>query len=171
MFFIYYLEDPNDYRKGYIGKTNNLKMRLYKHLWEKVNTPKSNWLQALQRDGLQPTMIVLDQFEDEHECFAWEAKYIAHYRESGYELKNYTDGGSQPIELVERWKAYQNEHVNSGKHLSAKMIQQCDPNGVVIKEWRSLKNIFEVLRYKRETVAKRCKDGQLYKECIWKFKE
>ena len=44
-YYIYTLTDPRDNTIKYIGKTNDIEKRLYRHLTEKNNnSKKSNWI-------------------------------------------------------------------------------------------------------------------------------
>lgn len=83
--------------KGYVGKTNNPRTRLPKHLQECRDQKhyRANWLKALTDRKLIPTLEVVDEVPFEH----WpqlEVAYIEFFLEQGYELTNGTPGGEDP---------------------------------------------------------------------------
>jgi hypothetical protein len=90
--YIYVLIDPRDSAPKYIGKADDLKERLRKHLGEKTGTKKTNWLRLLFKMGLKPTIEEIDCV-DKNEWQFWERHYISLYRSWGFDLKNGTDGG------------------------------------------------------------------------------
>jgi len=96
--YIYALIDPRDNAPKYIGKADDLKKRLRKHLGEKAGTKKTNWLRLLFKMGLKPIIEEID-YVDKNEWQFWEKYYISLYRSWGFDLKNGTvggDGGCRP---------------------------------------------------------------------------
>jgi hypothetical protein len=90
--FIYYLQDPRNPMKGYIGKSNDPNDRLLHHYCESKGTYKYKWLRKLARLGLKPAIVILEEVS--YDC--WQEKeiyWIAFYRWLGYTLTNSTDGG------------------------------------------------------------------------------
>ena len=92
--FIYGLRDPRDGQIKYVGKTKDLKQRMKDHLKDakRRNTPKNAWLLKLQRLGLRPEMIVLEEVPRDKWVEA-ERRWIAQMREQSPALKNICDGG------------------------------------------------------------------------------
>lgn len=63
--YIYALIDPTNQNLRYIGKTVNPHNRLKQHLSDKDDSPhKVNWINKLQRQGLQPVLKVLEVCTD-----------------------------------------------------------------------------------------------------------
>lgn len=93
MYYIYTLECPVTAQVRYIGKTNNLSKRLSAHCKDKVKSHKSSWIKSLNNKGLKPVVTVLDQTEDEQECYKLEQYWIAQFRAWGFDLTNLTNGG------------------------------------------------------------------------------
>jgi len=90
--FIYTLEHPITKEIRYIGKTNNLKIRLGNHLCNKDRTHKVNWIKSLKTKGLKPEMKILDEV-DEVDWSFWEKYWIAQFKIWGINLVNETEGG------------------------------------------------------------------------------
>lgn len=94
---IYILIDPRDGRIMYVGKADDEKIRLYRHLLEATKTNckhtyKNNWLKSLLKQELIPVVEVIDDVLDSEWQF-WEKHYISLYRSWGFNLTNETDGG------------------------------------------------------------------------------
>jgi hypothetical protein len=92
--FIYTIEDENGIVR-YIGKSNNPTKRLYGHLKEAKGTHKYNWLHSIIDRGFFPVVKIIDEVP----FVGWEPyeiKWIAKYRELGYNLVNVSDGGVGP---------------------------------------------------------------------------
>lgn len=92
--FIYFLKDPINPLKGYIGKTDRPRKRLSDHFTEcrDKRHRRANWLKALATHKLKPTLQIVDEvpFEYWPQC---EVAYIEFFLEQGYELVNGTPGG------------------------------------------------------------------------------
>ena len=77
--FIYTLSDPNTGIVRYIGKTNNIKKRLRRHLSNNnlsENTKKNNWIISLLRNKSIPIIEVLDEVHSDDIDF-YEIFYIS----------------------------------------------------------------------------------------------
>lgn len=92
---IYSLTDPRDGRVRYVGKANDIKRRMYDHVYAALHSSKrnyrTNWIRALVECGQMPQLCILEEGEG-----AWaeaEKKWIKTFRDAGYELVNATDGG------------------------------------------------------------------------------
>lgn len=87
--YIYGLIDPRTNQIRYVGKTNNLKQRLFDHTRRSKhkNTYKDKWICSLIDIGLKPLMTILEECGDD-----WAEREIYHI--SLYEnLTNLTKGG------------------------------------------------------------------------------
>jgi predicted GIY-YIG superfamily endonuclease len=102
MWFIYSLTDPRDGRIRYVGKTNNVKQRLCGHVQEALHSRERNhrlnWIRSLVECGQMPQLCILEEGTGDWKVA--EKKWIAQFRQAGYELVNATDGG----EGVEGWR-------------------------------------------------------------------
>ena len=94
--YIYVLVDPRDNRIRYVGKTNDVKMRMYKHLFEAKNDKikhKNVWITGIIQSGYNaPILNVIEECSEE----VWQERerfWIKHYRDLGCDLTNLTDGG------------------------------------------------------------------------------
>ena len=90
--FIYTLADPITEEVRYIGKTNNLKVRLQNHLCDRGKTHKVNWIKSLKRKELLPIIEILDQCNKNDANFL-EQYWISQFKTWGFNLVNGTDGG------------------------------------------------------------------------------
>ncbi len=92
VFTVTILTDNND-SVSYVGFTTlDLEDRLKAHLADKGNTPKIDWIKKLKRLNLVPAIEKLEDVTEEN----WQDRerfWIAYFREAGFKLKNYTDGG------------------------------------------------------------------------------
>jgi len=93
--YIYGLYDPRNGNLRYIGKTLNLKTRLYLHLREIRNTHKNQWLKNLKDLGLSPEMKVLQIIEnsDDKDWQDIEKEWISKSLKEGHPLTNLDSGG------------------------------------------------------------------------------
>lgn len=90
--YIYALCDPDTGDIRYVGKTNNLALRLRSHQNERRETRKCQWLKSLKRSGRLPLIRILEIVGEEN----WEDKerfWIAELRSYGVDLTNHTEGG------------------------------------------------------------------------------
>lgn len=92
--FIYFLRDPQIEKKGYVGKSDNPKLRAYHHLKEtrKEKHRRARWIQSLLASKLMPKLEILDEVP-KTEWPQWEVAYIQFFREEGYDLVNGNEGG------------------------------------------------------------------------------
>lgn len=92
--FIYVLNDPRTGRTRYVGKSDSPFQRYDQHLKgsEQRDTHKNRWIRSLQKEGLVPTMELLDEVPTQQWEF-WEREYIRVFRALGTDLVNTTDGG------------------------------------------------------------------------------
>jgi hypothetical protein len=87
------LEEPENIR--YIGKADNIKKRLNRHLqsyYLNEGTYKSNWLKSEIIKGHTPIINLIDEVK-ESEWEFWEIYWISQFKSWGFKLTNKTDGG------------------------------------------------------------------------------
>lgn len=91
--FIYTLSDSNDNIR-YIGKTNDPKYRLKKHLLESKykRTYKEKWIDSVIKTGENIKLEIIDEVDNDNWCF-WETYWISQFRTWGFDLVNGTSGG------------------------------------------------------------------------------
>lgn len=93
--FIYGLWDPRNYSLRYVGKTDDLELRLRQHINFAANgqkSHKSNWIRQLLAEGLTPSIEALEEVSRDD----WqriEKIWIAECLENGLKLTNMTQGG------------------------------------------------------------------------------
>lgn len=94
---IYGLYDPFTNELRYIGKTiQTVELRLRAHLKPSSTVARThlyNWIRKLLDCGEKPIIRAIDIVSIEEQDNA-ERYWIAHYRQQGYNLTNYTDGGT-----------------------------------------------------------------------------
>jgi hypothetical protein len=161
-YYIYALIDPTDDRVRYIGKTNNLKNRLKKHIGECKKqgfwTPKNQWIKSLLDNNLTPIISPIFETtkEEVNQC---EIEYIKRYRELESDLTNATDGGDGYD-----WtgRKHEEESVKRMKynHPLRKVVLQFDMNNNFIQKFDSSKEIDTHPFFDRSHVIKCCKGKQ-----------
>jgi hypothetical protein len=90
--FIYVLIDPETQEIRYVGKANNLRGRLSKHLRQTDDTYKQRWIHDLQSRGLKPVIQAIEEVS----IGLWperERYWIDYYRAQGCHLTNTARGG------------------------------------------------------------------------------
>jgi GIY-YIG catalytic domain/NUMOD3 motif len=96
--YIYALSDPRTKEIRYVGKTFDLKQRLWQHqhdVKKGLNTKKTGWIKSLLKDGYWPTIEELESFP-ENEFEQWqeaERFWIETLRFYGFRLTNMDSGG------------------------------------------------------------------------------
>jgi hypothetical protein len=90
---IYALCEPGTEIIRYVGKTErSLEVRLKKHIQEKGNSYKCNWIKSLISKGSYPTIIELDTCSIED--WEWtEIYWIGQCKDWGFKLTNFQEGG------------------------------------------------------------------------------
>src|SRR3990167_1575016 len=90
--FIYGLIDPHDHRLRYIGKADDPKGRLRRHMRELDNTRRGNWLSGLKAQGLKPDIQIIQEVSKDD----WQVReqfWIKSYRATKHDLVNGDEGG------------------------------------------------------------------------------
>lgn len=110
--YIYALHCPIANTVRYIGKTNNPESRLLAHIAAAKRATKDHhtakWLRKLLRNGLRPTMEILETLQGDEPWEDYERFYIEHGEYFGWKLTNTTPGGEGGgyvrAEDKEEWK-------------------------------------------------------------------
>lgn len=114
--FIYSLSDPDTKEIRYIGKANNLKLRLWSHIHEAKhnlrNLHKCNWIKLLLKNGKKPIIEVIEEVVIE-EWIDCEKYWIAQFKAWGFNLINKTEGGECGI-ISENCKKARSTSKNMG---------------------------------------------------------
>lgn len=95
---IYGLVDPKTGQLRYVGKSMSGMTRPNEHytpsnLKKSEGTHKGNWIRQLQRLGLKPEIVVLEECTDAGLLEQSEIFWISYFRFVGCELTNATNGG------------------------------------------------------------------------------
>lgn len=94
---VYLLRDPRDHRPRYVGKTiKTAEHRLSGHIgYAKMsNSHCAHWIKRLELLGLTPTVEVLEEVPVGPGLLnAAEVRWIAHFKELGFDMCNQTCGG------------------------------------------------------------------------------
>jgi group I intron endonuclease len=95
--FIYGLIDPISNQIRYIGKTNDIKRRLKRHINERFlhDSHKDRWIRKLIDSGNYPEIELIEVVPFENWIF-WEKFYISYFKYIGGNLTNGTNGGDEP---------------------------------------------------------------------------
>lgn len=136
--FIYTLSDKTGIR--YVGKTNNIKRRLYNHISDikKYNNHKVNWLKSLLENNEYPTIEILDIVNSEDWIF-WEMYWISQIKSWGFNLVNGTNGDENPPSFKN--KTHSDEYKSIRRDL---MLSDKNPSKNMNDLWR--KNISKSLK-------------------------
>ena len=190
---IYSLKDPITLEIKYIGKTiRKLEQRLAQHYHSpnRHNYYNACWINSLKIKELKPIIELIDLVSDNE----WEEKeiyWIKYYRDLGFKLTNYLDGGKSGMlgkhhtdeakaKISRKGKEhcwYSRKHSQESKDkisqsvskLQLKPIYQIDINtNQIIKLWNSLKEAKEVYgKSIGECARGKTKNSKGY---IWRYK-
>ena len=94
MVYIYMLIDPVTNLVRYIGKADNIQIRLKEHIRKSkyTKTHKNNWINSLLEKDLKPIVEVIDMVSDNEWGF-WEQFWIDQFKNWGFNLTNMANGG------------------------------------------------------------------------------
>jgi hypothetical protein len=179
--YIYGLFDPRTGTIRYIGKSNKPKERLKNgHLLSKRKTHKTSWILNLKKEGLTPTLEILDIVKLSEWSF-WEQYYISLYKSWGFELTNLTPGGDgityYTKEVLDKMSKAQKgikkpEEFKKKISMSAwntKSVLQYSIEGNFIKEWRTVTEANK--NYKVKSIGSTCRGLQrISAGYIWHYK-
>lgn len=95
---IYGLIDPRTNCLRYVGQSKRLRKRFWRHCHPLPDdrSHRGCWLRGLQKAGLEPQLIVLEETASPDEAAVFEAFWIASLRAAGVDLVNTTDGECAP---------------------------------------------------------------------------
>jgi hypothetical protein len=92
--YIYTLSDSLGVR--YIGQTKNIKLRLYRHIYDAKKNGRRNkrcsWIKSLLNKNEKPIIEVIDEVYGRDWVF-WEQYWISQFKTWGFNLVNGSDGG------------------------------------------------------------------------------
>lgn len=95
-YYIYGLIHPETKELRYIGKTHNIKERLYHHIYESKKFKRKNrkncWIKSLLKKKMIPEIQILEECSEENVNIK-EIYYINHFKVLGFNLVNQTNGG------------------------------------------------------------------------------
>jgi len=91
---IYVLIDPITNLVRYVGKTDDIKIRLKEHIRKAKysKTHKNNWINSLLNKGLNPIIETIDKIPNNEASF-WEIYWIEQFKAWGFNLTNIAIGG------------------------------------------------------------------------------
>jgi len=101
--YIYSLACPNTGYIKYIGKTNDLKKRFNRHIFDSrkdTKTHKRAWISGLLSENKTPIIEIIDIVPIKNWQF-WEEFYIILFKSWGFSLTNLTNGGECGISTKE----------------------------------------------------------------------
>ena len=92
--FIYVLVDPITNYVRYVGKSDDVVIRLKEHIRKAkyAKTHKNNWIISLSLKGQKPMLEVIDEVPIVEASF-WEKYWISQMKVWGFNLTNCADGG------------------------------------------------------------------------------
>lgn len=133
--FIYVLKDPRTGEVRYVGKTNqSLAMRLSKHLSSKDKSYRTSWIQSLLKEGVKPTIALIQEVPCYENYEIWEVFWIKLYRDLGCKLVNTHDGGEWKI-----GRAISAKTVEKSARGHMKPVAQYTLEGKFVDRWESVK--------------------------------
>lgn len=94
--FVYALIDPRTQEARYVGVTSRtLHRRLRIHISESYSLKfhRHKWIQKLLNEGVEPTMIVLHEYDSRDEAYTDEDFWIQYMKFVGCDLTNEVPGG------------------------------------------------------------------------------
>lgn len=119
---IYILSDPRTKDIRYVGKSENAMERWRKHLMDKSNLHKFNWVTSLKKLGLSPVLEIVEII-DESEWMESEIFWIGYFRFLGFRLTNIANGGTGPGATSVETRRRQSEFRKNHPMFSGRMTQ------------------------------------------------
>lgn len=166
--FIYSLSDPNTNEIKYIGKTNNLKYRLWSHIHEAKhdfrNQHKCNWIKTLLTEGKKPVIAIVEEVSIDN-WQACEIYWISQYTAWGFNLVNKTKGGECGI-ISEKCKKALSLSKKRG-HVKG-TFKHSEETKALIREKRALQVVTEEQKRKVSEKMLGVKKSDSHKENISK---
>lgn len=176
-YYIYTLTDPTDGEVKYIGKTKDIKDRLWRHtgpsnlksLW----IPKNKWIQWLKKQDLKPIIEILEETDAEH-VDACEIYWISQFKQWGFKLKNVASGGGG----ADYWtgKKLSPEHIMKKVMNDSRRKDICEyeiGTDRFVAEYVSLSDASRKTGHKLETISLSCKGKAVPRKfgVYWRYKD
>lgn len=132
MVYIYTLLDSTGIR--YVGKTNNIKIRLKNHINEskkinRKNNHRTNWILSLINKDELPIIEILDIVPDNNWMF-WEIFWVSQLKTWGFDLVNSTLGGENPPTFLGK------THSEKYKKIRKKIMTENNPAKNMNDDWK-----------------------------------
>ena len=166
--FIYSLSDPDTNEIRYIGKTNNLKYRLWAHIHEAKydlrNQHKCNWIKTLLNKDKKPIIEIVEEVSM-NDWQSREIYWISQFTAWGFNLINKTKGGECGI-ISENCKKALSLSKKRG-HVKG-TFKHSEETKALIKEKRALQVITEEQKRKISEKMLGVKKSDSHKENISK---
>ena len=179
-------ENPENIK--YIGQTKHCKYRKNQHIYnsKKKITLKGNWIKGVLNKGYDIVFNVIEECTEKN----WQERekfWIKYYKESGFNLKNMTEGGETSYikgenhhqfgkigkkNLSFKGKDYKEfftkSFINAG---NKKPVDMIDPEtNLVIKSFPSANAAAIYLKGNRNNITAICRgDRKTYQGYIWKY--
>jgi hypothetical protein len=101
--YIYTLSDPSNMEVRYIGKTGNIKNRYISHISNSKHLTSylGNWIKHLLNKGLKPVINIIEEC-DESNWIEREIYHIKSFKDAGFDLINYSKGGNEPPNKIDK---------------------------------------------------------------------
>ncbi len=152
-FFVYGLIDPKNSNLRYVGFTSqNLNDRISQHCRPsklKINNHKNNWIKSIQSQGLNPSIISLEEYFSKSEALQAETEMIAYLRYIGCDLTNVTDGGDEGV-IYERTDEIKSKISKSSKGRTHKEETKCKISQSLIGKKKPAKTLGKELIWKQK---------------------
>lgn len=176
-YYIYTLTDPIDGEIKYIGKSKNMKNRLWNHMsphsLKKSWTPKNKWLLWLRNQKLKPIMEVLDEGE-ENNIDLLEEYWISQFKSWGFKLKNVASGGKgYSYWAGKKMPAYSILKTKMNNPLRKVVCEYEIGTNILIKEYDSINDASKDTKHKKDTIVNSCKGRSIPHKFgyYWRFKD
>jgi len=190
---IYALVDPRNDTVRYIGKTGDLRKRMWEHKCAKKPRVYKEWISFLLEENTLPKIELLD-WVPKNEWEFWERHYISLYKSWGFDLLNLLDGGNQSqvdknkmkkILAVSARKAVEtNRRIGTYEKFRQRMLGDANPSkktrkpvcqysldGALIKEWESCADAARAFGWSRSYINESAnKKRKTAYGCYWEFK-
>jgi hypothetical protein len=189
--FIYALIDPRNDKVKYIGKSNTPRQRTIDHISEarvsKDKYKKLQWIRSLLKEGLKPTLEILDEVCENQWKF-WEQHYISLYKSWGFNLCNHDNGGlgnsRMTLEMRNKISAKLKGNIpwNKGRKRTAderaaqsltaykRPVTQYDLENNVLGTFDSIRQAAKTKQIRVETIARALKRNCIsQKQFRWKY--
>jgi hypothetical protein len=176
-YYIYTLSDPITGDVRYVGKTNNIKNRFWKHTgpyYLKAGwIPKNKWILWLKNQGLKPVIEILDEGTEDN-IDDLERYWIEQFKQWGYKLKNVSTGGPTPSYW--KGKKLSPEHVLKKVMNDPRRRDICEYEIGTDKLLAEYINVAEAHRktgHKPETISNSCKGKTIPGKygVYWRYKD